>query len=193
MQFVMVFLSAALVNNIVLSRSLGICHVASDSKRLETAFGLGVVVTFIVTVSSTVSFVLYTFVLRPLGLSYLYLVVFLLVIALSAIPAQSCFKRVAPKTYLAMNIKLPLIFTNCAVLGAVLLSVELFGGSFAVTIAYALGAGTGFTLVMVLFSGIRERLAASQIAPALQGLPIALIILGLMSITFFGLTGLVHI
>ena len=186
-----VFLGAMLVNNFVLSRSLGICPFIGVSKRLETAVGMGLAVTFVMVISSAITHMVYTQVLARFGLEYLYIIIFVLIIASLVQIVEMYIKRVSPTLYRGLGIFLPLITTNCAVLGVVLLNVDLFAErSVIFSVIHALGAALGFMLAMVLFAGIRERLEYSKIPKTFQGMPIAMIIAGLMSIAFFGFTGM---
>ena len=191
MDIFLVFLGAMLVNNFVLSRSLGICPFIGVSRRLETSIGMGVAVTFVMVISSAITHMVYTQVLAPNDLEYLHIITFVLIIASLVQIVEMYIKRVSPALYRGLGIFLPLITTNCAVLGVVLLNVDLFAErSIIFSVIHALGAALGFTLAMVLFAGIRERLEFSKIPKVFQGMPIAMIIAGLMSIAFFGFMGM---
>jgi len=193
MQVVLIFLSAALVNNVILSRSLGVCPFIGVSKQLEASLGMGLAVTFVMTLSAAVVFVIHNFILYPLGITYLSIIVFVLVIASLVQLVEMYLKKAAPALHQLLGIYLPLITTNCAVLGIILINVDQFGDSFAMTVAHALGAAVGFTLVMVLFAGIRERIDHNQISADFKGIPIAMIAAGLMSVVFFGFAGLISL
>ena len=193
MEVFLVFISAMLVNNFVLSRSLGICPFIGVSRRLETSIGMGLAVTFVMVISSAVTHLVYTQVLVRFGLEYLFIITFVLIIASLVQIVEMYIKRSSPTLYRALGIFLPLITTNCAVLGVVLLNVDLFGESLILAVIHALGAALGFTLAMVLFAGIRERLQYSKIPQVFQGMPIAMIIAGLMSIAFFGFSGMISL
>ena len=193
MEVFLVFISAMLVNNFVLSRSLGICPFIGVSRRLETSIGMGLAVTFVMVISSAITHLVYTQVLIRFGLEYLFIITFVLIIASLVQIVEMYIKRSSPTLYRALGIFLPLITTNCAVLGVVLLNVDLFEGSLLLAVVHALGAALGFTLAMVLFAGIRERLQYSKIPPLFQGMPIAMIIAGLMSIAFFGFSGMISL
>ena len=182
-----------LVNNFVLSRSLGICPFIGVSRRLETSVGMGLAVTFVMVISSAITHLVYTQVLVRFGLEYLFIIIFVLIIASLVQIVEMYIKRSSPTLYRALGIFLPLITTNCAVLGVVLLNVDLFEGSLILAVVHAFGAALGFTLAMVLFAGIRERLQYSNIPQVFQGMPIAMIIAGLMSIAFFGFTGMISL
>ena len=191
MEVFLVFISAMLVNNFVLSRSLGICPFIGVSRRLETSIGMGLAVTFVMVISSAITHMVYTQVLARFGLEYLFIITFVLIIASLVQIVEMYIKRASPTLYRALGIFLPLITTNCAVLGVVLLNVDLFNESLILAVVHAFGAALGFTLAMVLFAGIRERLQYSKIPHVFQGMPIAMIIAGLMSIAFFGFTGMI--
>jgi len=193
MQMILIFLSAALVNNVILSRSLGVCPFIGVSKQLESSLGMGLAVTFVMTLSAAVVFVIHNFILYPLGITYLNIIVFVLVIASLVQLVEMYLKKAVPALHQLLGIYLPLITTNCAVLGIILINVDQFGDSFAMTIAHALGAAVGFTLVMVLFAGIRERIEHNQISTDFKGIPIAMIAAGLMSVVFFGFAGLISL
>jgi len=193
MQMILIFLSAALVNNVILSRSLGVCPFIGVSKQLESSLGMGLAVTFVMTLSAAVVFVIHNFVLYPLGITYLNIIVFVLVIASLVQLVEMYLKKAAPALHQLLGIYLPLITTNCAVLGIILINVDQFGDSFAMTVAHSLGAAVGFTLVMVLFAGIRERIEHNQISADFKGIPIAMIAAGLMSVVFFGFAGLISL
>jgi len=191
METVLVFLSAALVNNFVLSRSLGICPFIGVSKRLETSIGMGAAVTFVMVLASAITFLVYNFILVPFELTYLYIISFVLIIACLVQVVEMYLKKSSPMLYKSLGIFLPLITTNCAVLGAVLLNVEMFSHNILLAVIHGVGAAAGFTLAMVLFAGIRERLEYSPVAKIFEGVPIAMIVAGLMSIAFLGFTGLI--
>ena len=193
MEVFLVFISAMLVNNFVLSRSLGICPFIGVSRRLETSIGMGLAVTFVMVISSAITHLVYTQVLVRFGLEFLFIITFVLIIASLVQIVEMYIKRASPTLYRALGIFLPLITTNCAVLEVVLLNVDLFDESLILAVVHAFGAALGFTLAMVLFAGIRERLQYSKIPQVFQGMPIAMIIAGLMSIAFFGFTGMISL
>ena len=190
MDVLLVFIGAALVNNVVLSRSLGICPFIGVSRKLETALGMGLAVTFVMIIAASFTHLVYAHVLVPLEVEFLHIITFVLIIASLVQVVEMYIKRTSPALYRGLGIFLPLITTNCAVLGVVLINVDEFGDSFVNSVVHAAGAALGFTLAMVLFAGIRERLQYSKIPPVFQGMPIAMIIAGLMSIAFFGFTGM---
>ncbi|MCL2604105.1 MAG: RnfABCDGE type electron transport complex subunit A [Defluviitaleaceae bacterium] len=193
MEVVLVFVSAALVNNFVLSRSLGICPFIGVSKRLDTSLGMGLAVTLVMAFASAITHIVYNGILVPLGLEFLHIIAFVLITACLVQVVEMYLKKNAPNLYKALGIFLPLITTNCAVLGALLLNIELFSGSIVLAMVHAVGAAAGFTLALVLFSGIRERLNYSPVPKLFEGVPIAMIVAGLMSIAFLGFTGMINL
>ena len=193
MQMILIFLSAALVNNVILSRSLGVCPFIGASKQLESSLGMGLSVIFIMTLSAAVAFVIHNFILYPFGFAHLNIIVFVLVIVGLVQLMEICLKKAAATLHQLLGIHLPLVTTNCAVLGIILINAGQFGNSFALTLAHAIGAAVGFALVMVLFAGIRERIEHNQISADFKGIPIAMIAAGLMSIVFFGFTGMISL
>ena len=190
MELILLFLSAALVNNFVLMRFLGICSFLGVSKKMESAFGMGIAVVFVLTLSSAASYMAYTFILVPLGLEYLHVIVFILVIAALVQFSEMFIKKASPSLYSSLGAYLPLIATNCAIMGAVLLNMQENYG-FGASVVNAVGAGVGYLLAIVLFAGIRERLERCNIPKSFQGFPIALVSAGLMSIAFLGFAGLI--
>ena len=184
-----IFLGAVFVNNFVLSKFLGICPFLGVSKKIETATGMGVAVTFVMTLASAATWLVYNFILVKLGLEYLYNIAFILIIASLVQFVEMFIKKSSPTLYQSLGVYLPLITTNCAVLGVTVLNMQEEYG-FIESIVNGIGAALGFSLAIVLFAGIRERLERNNILPALQGFPIALITAGLMAIAFLGFSGL---
>lgn len=183
------FIGAFLINNIIFAKFMGICPFLGVSKKIDTAVGMGVAVTFVITLSSTITWLLQRLVLDNLGLEYLQTISFILVIAALVQFVEMFLKKSAPALYEALGVYLPLITTNCAVLGVAILNIqEEF--NLIETVVHSLAASLSFLLAIVLFAGIRERLALADIPEALEGFPIALITAGLMSIAFLGFSGL---
>ena len=178
------------VNNLVLSRFLGLCPFMGVSKKLETALGMGMATAFVLTLASASSYLANTYLLQPLGLEYLKTVTFILVIAVIVQFTEMVIHRNSPVLYNVLGIFLPLITTNCAVLGVALLNVQSDHGFFGSAI-YGFGGAIGFTLVMVLFAATRERLEVADVLPSFRGAPIALITAGFMSVAFMGFGGMV--
>ncbi|MFX0548111.1 electron transport complex subunit RsxA [Hathewaya histolytica] len=192
MKLFMIFLSALLVNNFVLSKFLGICSFLGVSKKVKTAFGMGCAVTFVMVLASFISYIVYHTILVPLNLTYLYTIAFILVIASLVQFVEMFIKKTSPSLYSALGIFLPLITTNCAILGAVIINMnEKY--TMIESVISGLASGLGYMLAIVLLAGIRERLDENQSMPeSMKGLPISLITAGLMSIAFLGFQGLFH-
>lgn len=188
MSYLSIFIAAIFVNNIVLSQFLGICPFLGVSKKTSTALGMGLAVMFVMTLSSIVTYLIYHNFIIKYGLEFMTTVVFILVIASLVQIVEIILRKVSPALYQALGIFLPLITTNCAVLGIALLTVQKNMG-LTQSIAYSLANAMGFTLAIVLFAGMRDRLAKSKLPQALQGTPIALITAGLLSMAFMGFSG----
>ena len=182
--------SAVLVNNFVLARFLGICPFLGVSKRIETAVGMGMAVIFVMTLASIITFLIQHFILNPLNLQYLQTIAFILVIASLVQLVEMIVQKTSPVLYQALGIFLPLITTNCAVLGVAILNIQK-DLNFIQSIFFAVGASLGFTLALVLFAGLRERLDLCDVPKSLKGIPIALITAGILSLAFMGFAGLV--
>lgn len=191
MSLLALFISAIFVNNILLARFLGCCPFLGVSSQLETAKGMGVAVIFVTTFAEIMTWLAYTFILVPLGLEYLYTLSFILIIAALVQFVEIVLKKVMPALYKSLGIFLPLITTNCAVLGVAVINMnEKY--TLVESIVNALGSSAGLLLAIVLMAGIRERIEMSTEMPrCLRGLPIALVTSGLMSIAFMGFTGLI--
>ena len=190
MNLILLFLSAAVVNNFVLTRFLGICPFIGVSRRLESAVSMGLAVTFVLSLSSAVTFMIYNFFLAPLQMEYLHIIAFIVIIAALVQVVEMFLKKSSPTLYSAMGVYLPLITTNCAIIGAVLINMsEGFG--FIESVVHATGAGLGFLLAIIIFAGLRERIERCDVPQAFKGFPITLIAAGLMSIAFLGFAGLI--
>ena len=186
---VVIFLSAILINNFVLTRFLGICPFLGVSKKVETAVGMSLAVIFVMTVASLTTWVVQTYVLDLFGLGYLRTIAFILVIAVLVQFVEMVIQKSSPTLYQALGVYLPLITTNCAVMGVTLINMNE-GYTLVQSLVHGFAAAVGFGLAIVVFAGIRERLELSDIPAPLQGFPIALIVAGLLSISFFGFQGL---
>ncbi|HAZ91392.1 MAG TPA: electron transport complex subunit RsxA [Eubacterium sp.] len=186
---IFIMITAALINNVVLSQFLGLCPFLGVSKKSSSALGMGVAVTFVITISSLIASLIYKFLLMPLDLTYLNTIVFILVIAALVQFSELVIKKYSPKLYDALGVYLPLITTNCAVLGVVLLNVQ---NSYNILESVANGFATsvGFTLAICILAGIRERIDESEVPLPFRGMPIVMITAGLMSIAFIGFAGL---
>jgi len=186
----LILISAIFVNNFVLARFLGICPFLGVSKKVETALGMGMAVTFVMTVATVVTWYIQTFGLVPFGLEYLQTIAFILVIAALVQLVEMVVQKTSPALYQSLGIFLPLITTNCAVLGLAVLNIQK-DYSFVEGVVFAIGAAAGFTLALVLFAGLRERLELSAVPKPFRGTAIALITAGLLSLAFMGFAGLV--
>lgn len=185
-----ILVSTILVNNYVFAQFLGICPFLGVSSKTETAAGMGVAVTFVVVIASAITWCLQTFILDKFGLGYLQTIAFILVIASLVQFVEMVIKKTSPSLYTAMGVYLPLITTNCVVLGVTVLNIQK-GYNLLETIFSGLGASIGFALALILISTLRERLALGNVPKALQGVPIALVSAGLMALAFSGFSGLV--
>ena len=182
-------LGAILANNFIFSQFLGICPFLGVSKKVDTAVGMGFAVTFVMGLASAVCFVVNNYVLIPLGLGYMQTVAFILVIASLVQFIEMFLQKAMPALYTALGVYLPLITTNCAVLGVVLLNVQN-NYNFISSVVYGITGGLGFLLAIVLFASIRERLVFADYPKAFEGFPIALVTAGLMALAFMGFSGL---
>ena len=186
---IMIVITAALINNVVLSQFLGICSFLGVSKQMKASASLGGAVIFVITIASAVASLLYDYVLAPLGLDYMKTIVFILVIAALVQIVEMFLKKTSPGIYRALGIYLPLITTNCAVLGVALTNVQ-DGYNFIESVLSGFGTAVGFTLAIVLLASIRSRVHESDVPAPLRGAPIVLIAAALMSIAFMGFSGL---
>jgi len=188
--YILLIVGAALVNNFVLARFLGICPFLGVSRRVETAFGMSMAVLFVMTVASSATWLVQRYLLDPYGLAYLQTIAFILVIASLVQLTEMVIQRVSRPLYEALGIYLPLITTNCAVLGCAVLNIQKKHDFLGATI-FGFGAALGFGLALVLFAGIRERMELGDVPEDFRGTAIALITAGLLSLAFFGFAGLV--
>ena len=186
---ILIILATVLVNNFVLVKFLGLCPLLGASTRLETATGMSLATTFVLTLASILSYLVDTWLLVPFDLNYLRLLSFIVIIAATVQFTEMFVRHVSPLLHQVLGIYLPLITTNCAVLGVALLNTRQ-SDSFIEALAYGIGAGLGFCLVMILFAGLRERLEAADVPIPFKGPAIALITAGLMSMAFVGFAGL---
>lgn len=182
-------ITAILVDNFVLSKFLGICPFLGVSKKLNTAVGMGAAVTFVIVLSAIVTWCVQKWLLDPLGLGYLQTIAFILIIASLVQFVEMALMKLVPPLYESLGIYLPLITTNCAVLGSAIL-IQTQGYSLIEAIVYALASSLGFMLAMVLFAGVRERLEEANIPEFMKGFPITLVAASLLSLAFFGFQGL---
>ena len=189
-EFALILISTVLVNNFVLVKFLGLCPFLGVSSKLETAIGMSFATTFVLTLVSVCSYLVNEFLLAPFGIEYLRTIAFILVIAAVVQFTEMVMHKTSPVLYQLLGIFLPLITTNCAVLGVALLNIQE-GHSFLESLLYGFGAAIGFSLVMVLFAAVRERLDVADVPAPFKGSAIALITAGLMSMAFMGFAGLV--
>lgn len=185
----LILVGTALVNNVVLVKFLGLCPFMGVSNKVDTALGMGLATTFVLTLASVAGWALESFVLVPFDLGYLRILSFILVIAAVVQLTEMLIKKSSPALYQVLGIFLPLITTNCAVLGVALLNVQE-RHDFIESLLYGFGSAAGFTLVMVLFAGLRERLALADVPASFQGAPIGFITAGLLALAFMGFAGL---
>ncbi|MDD3693420.1 MAG: electron transport complex protein RnfA [Oscillospiraceae bacterium] len=184
-----ILIGGLLVNNFVLSQFLGICPFLGVSKKLNSAVGMSIAVIFVMVMSTAATWPIYTLLLIPADLGYLQTIVFILIIAALVQLVEIALRRYVPPLYKSLGIYLPLITTNCAVLGVTILNIDS-GYGFVQSIVNAFGAGLGFMLAMVMFAGVRERLESAEIPQGLKGLPITLVAASLVSVSFLGFQGL---
>ena len=188
MEYILIFISAIFVNNSILSQFLGICPFLGVSKKVDTALGMGAAVAFVLTLATVVTYLLQIYVLNPFGLQYLQTLSFILVIAALVQMVEIVLKKVSPALYQALGIFLPLITTNCAVLGVAILVIQK-DFSLVHSIVYAFSTAIGFALAMVVFAGLREQLSLVRIPKGMQGMAIVLVTAGLLSLAFMGFSG----
>lgn len=188
MEYILIFISAIFVNNIILSQFLGLCPFLGVSKKVDTALGMGAAVAFVLTLATVVTYLLQIYVLNPFGLQYLQTLSFILVIAALVQMVEIVLKKVSPALYQALGIFLPLITTNCAVLGVAILVIQK-DFSLVHSIVYAFSTAIGFALAMVVFAGLREQLSLVRIPKGMQGMAIVLVTAGLLSLAFMGFSG----
>lgn len=190
MSFFEIIISTIFVNNYVFAKFLGICPFLGVSNKMETAVGMGAAVTFVITISSAITWFIHYYILEAFGLEYLQTIVFILVIASLVQFVELAIRKLSPSLYSAMGVFLPLITTNCVVLGVAILNIQE-GFTLVQTLVNGLGASLGFFLALVLLAGVREKLETADVPEAFKGFPIALVSAGLMSIAFLGFNGLV--
>ena len=188
MEYILIFISAIFVNNIVLSQFLGICPFLGVSQKVTTSLGMGAAVAFVLTLATIVTYLVQIFILNPFGLQYLQTIAFILVIASLVQMVEIILKKVSPALYQALGIFLPLITTNCAVLGVAILVIQR-DYSLIQSVIYAFSTAIGFGLALTVFAGIREQLAFVNIPKGMKGMSIVLLTAGLLSLAFMGFSG----
>ncbi len=191
-EYALILVSTVLVNNFVLTKFLGLCPFLGVSRKLETATGMALATTFVLTLSSVCSYLANTYLLAPLGLEYLRTITFILVIAGVVQFTEMVIQKSSPLLYKVLGIFLPLITTNCAVLGVALLNVQQDAG-FLRSATFGFGASVGFSMVLILFAAMRERITVADVPVPFRGASIALITAGLMAMAFMGFSGLVRV
>lgn len=189
-EMILILIGSALVNNVVLSQFLGLCPFLGVSKKTKTAASMGAAVIFVIMIASAVTFAVQYLVLEPLGMEYMQTIVFILVIAALVQMIEMILKKISPPIYAALGVYLPLITTNCAVLGVAITNIQN-GSTFGESMVNSLGTSVGFLIAIVIMAGIRERLEGNDIPKAFQGMPIVLITSGLMAIAFCGFAGII--
>lgn len=189
-EMILILIGSALVNNVVLSQFLGLCPFLGVSKKTKTAASMGAAVIFVIMIASAVTYAVHYMVLVPLGMEYMQTIVFILVIAALVQMIEMMLKKVSPPIYSALGVYLPLITTNCAVLGVAITNIQN-GSTFGESMMNSLGTSLGFLVAIVIMAGIRERLEGNDIPKAFQGMPIVLITSGLMAIAFCGFAGII--
>jgi electron transport complex protein RnfA len=192
MEYLAIIIFAIFVNNVILSQFLGICPFLGVSTKVSTAAGMGAAVVFVMALSTVVTFLLQEFILEPLQIEFLQTIVFILVIAALVQMVEIILKKISPSLYQALGVFLPLITTNCAVLGISILVVQK-GYNLLEGLTYSIGISLGFTLAMIIFAGLREHLELVQVPKGVKGIPIALITAGILAMAFMGFAGLVKI
>ena len=189
-QYLLLIVGAIFVNNVVFTKFLGICPYLGVSKKLDTAFGMSMAVAFVLTLAGSITYILQNFVLVPIGITYLQTIVFILVIASLVQFVEIVMKKVAPALYKALGIFLPLITTNCAILGVAILSVQS-NFDFILTVVFSFASALGFGVALILFSGIREALDTREVPKTFAGSPLAMIVAGILALAFMGFSGMV--
>lgn len=190
--YLVLFVFAVFVNNVVLSQFLGICPFLGVSKKVDTSLGMGAAVTFVLAIATTFTYLIQKFVLEPFNITYMQTIAFILVIAALVQMVEIILKKVSPSLYQALGVFLPLITTNCCVLGVAIMVIQK-DFNLLESVVYAISTAVGFTLAMVVFAGIREQLARTEIPVAFRGIPIALISAGILAMAFMGFSGIVRI
>lgn len=184
-----ILLSAIFVDNFVLSKFMGICPFLGVSKKLDSAAGMGAAVTFVMVCATLCTYPIYMFILVPMGLEYLKTIAFILIIALFVQLVEMILKKKVPSLYSSLGVFLPLITTNCAVLGVTILNIDS-GYTLIQSVVNALGAGLGFTLALLIFSGVRSRVNAADVPETFKGVPATLIAASIVSVSFMGFSGM---
>lgn len=191
MEYIIMIIGAVFVNNIILSQFLGICPFLGVSGKVETALGMGMAVLFVMTIAILVTSVVNQYILIPLNVTFLKTISFILIIAALVQMVEIILKKISPSLYQALGIFLPLITTNCAVLGVAILVTQQFTGDILSSVIYAIASAIGFTIAIVIFAGLREQLELVGVPEGMRGVPIALITAGILALAFMGFANLV--
>ena len=189
MEYIGIIIVAIFVNNVVLSQFLGICPFLGVSKKVDTAIGMGLAVTFVLTIATIVTFLLQKGILEPFNLQYLQTITFILVIAALVQMVEIILKKISPALYQALGVFLPLITTNCVILGVALLVIQK-DFSLIESVVYAIATAIGYAMALIIFSSIREQLALTKVPKSIQGIPVALITAGIIAMAFMGFSGI---
>lgn len=187
--YISIFVTAIFVNNIVLAQFLGICPFLGVSKKIDSALGMGAAVTFVMTIATIVTYLLQSYLLNPFGLQFMQTIVFILVIAALVQMLEIVMKKVSPVLYQSLGVFLPLITTNCTILGVAIMVIQK-DFSLLESVVFAISTAIGFTLALTLFAGIREQLSLNNVPKAMKGAPIALVAAGLLAMAFMGFSGI---
>jgi electron transport complex protein RnfA len=190
MEYILIIISAVFVNNIVLSKFLGLCPFIGVSNKVETSVGMSGAVAFVMVIATIVTYLLYQYVLIPLGITFMRTITFILVIASLVQMVEIVLKKVSPPLYQALGIFLPLITTNCTVLGVAVLAVQN-DFNLLESVVFAIGNAAGFGIAIIIFAGIRDQLELLNVPKAMKGVPIALVVAGLLALAFLGFGGIV--
>lgn len=190
MEYVLIFVAAVFVNNIVLAQFLGICPFLGVSKKIETATGMSAAVAFVMTIATLVTYLVQKHVLDAYNLQFLQTITFILIIAALVQMVEIVLKKVSPALYQALGVFLPLITTNCAILGVAIVVIQK-DFDLVTSLVYAVSSAIGFGLALVIFSGIREQLSLSKLPKSMEGIPVALIVAGILAMAFMGFSGIV--
>jgi electron transport complex protein RnfA len=190
MTYILIFISAVFVNNIVLSQFLGICPFLGVSKKIETALGMSGAVAFVMTIATLITYIIQKTVLEPFGIGFLQTITFILIIAALVQMVEIILKKVSPALYQALGVFLPLITTNCAILGVAIMVIQK-DLSMLESVVFAISTAIGFGLALILFAGIREQLSMVKLPKAMEGTPTALLTAGLLAMAFMGFAGIV--
>ena len=190
MEYILIIISAIFVNNIILAQFLGICPFIGVSNKVSTAVGMGGAVTFVITIATIITYLIMSYILSPLGIVFLQTITYILVIASLVQMVEIILKKVSPALYQALGVFLPLITTNCAILGVAIIVIQK-DFSLIASVVYAVSMAAGFTLAMVVFAGLREQLEFADVPNAMKGIPISLVTAGLLAMAFMGFAGIV--